>query len=132
MNLDPLLAETLGERPPLPPPPEEAESRPGLAGRAWRALYEVADPELPLSIADLGLVREVTVNEHTGLAFLQLTFTATACPCMDFIEWDIRKRLLQEDGIEQIEIEVVWDPPWTASCISERGREILGGFGVAA
>jgi ring-1,2-phenylacetyl-CoA epoxidase subunit PaaD len=73
----------------------------------------------------------VTTDEQTGVVTVSLTFTATACPCMDFIKWDIRERLLQEPGIERVEIVTVWDPPWTNERITERGREALTRAGVA-
>ncbi len=62
---------------------------------------------------------------------MRLTFTATACPCTDFIKWDIRERLLQLPEVSQVKVEEVWDPPWTTSQISDRGREILHDAGIA-
>ena len=97
--------------------------------RALRALHEVADPEFPISIVDLGLVYGVEVEDET--VHVRLTFTATACPCMDFIKWDVRERLLEEAGFEDVRIEEVWDPPWTAERITDRGREVLQEAGVA-
>ncbi len=87
------------------------------------------DPELPISIVDMGLVYDVRVRE--GRVELDITFTATACPCIDFIETDVRERLLREPGVRAVEIRRVWDPPWTKARISERGRTRLRQFGVA-
>ena len=131
MNFAAVLRESQGHRGELPPPPGFDAPAASLAERARRALYEVADPELPISIVDLGLVRGVSADETTGYVTVELTFTATACPCMDFIRWDVRERLLEEAGVSNVSIETVWDPPWTTASISERGRELLGGFGVA-
>ena len=50
---------------------------------------------------------------------------------MDFIKWDVRERLLEDAEICSVEIDTVWDPPWTSARISDRGREILKSFGVA-
>ena len=130
MNFGAVLRETRGARD-LPPPPAFAEPAADLAERSRRALYEVSDPEFPISIVDLGLVRDVSADETTGSVTVHLTFTATACPCMDFITWDIRERLLREDGIHEVEIVTVWDPPWTTAAISDRGRAYLKSFGVA-
>jgi metal-sulfur cluster biosynthetic enzyme len=63
---------------------------------------------------------------------VDLTFTATACPCMAFIQDDVEERLLKEPGVEEVTIHVVWDPPWTRERMTEEGREILRRFGVAA
>ncbi len=96
----------------------------------WRALGEVLDPELPVSVADLGLVYGVRVDGDR--VHVRLTFTATACPCMDFIEEDVRDRLLAEPWIAGVEIEQVWDPPWTSARITPAGRRALRGAGVSA
>lgn len=129
MNFAAVLRETQGHRD-LPPPPEFDAPPADLAERARRALYEVQDPEFPISIVDLGLVYGVSADEETARAVVRLTFTATACPCMDFIEWDVRERLEREPGIETVDIDVVWDPPWTVGRIPERGREILRAAGI--
>ena len=129
MDFGAVLRETRGGRD-LPPPPAFAEPAADLAERARRALYEVADPEFPISIVDLGLVRGVEGDEEAGAVTVHLTFTATACPCMDFIQWDVRERLLELDGVRQVEIVTEWDPPWTTAAISARGRKLLRSVGV--
>ncbi len=130
MNFAAVLEETRGLRD-LPPPPEFAGPPPDLAERVRRALYEVADPEFPISIVDLGLVRHIEADETLGAVSVHLTFTATACPCMDFIQFDVRQRLQEEDEIHEVEIVTVWDPPWTIASMSDRGREIFRSLGVA-
>jgi metal-sulfur cluster biosynthetic enzyme len=96
--------------------------------RDW--LRDVMDPELPISIVDMGLVYDVRVDGAT--AELDITFTATACPCADFIVEDIRTRLLQEESCDEVKINIVWDPPWTNQRLSPEGRELLRAFGVSA
>lgn len=128
MNFAAVLRETRGDRD-LPPPPEFEDAPADLAERARRALYEVADPEFPISVVDLGLVTDVRASD--GVVTVFLTFTSTACPCMDFIHWDVRERLLQIDEVDEVAIETVWDPPWTTAMISERGRRLLADCGVA-
>lgn len=131
MNFAAVLADSMGEGRKLPPPPEWAHPPADLAERARRALYEVSDPEFPISLPDLGLIYGVSAEESTGEVRVELTFTATACPCTDFIRWDIRERLLREPGIEHVSVEIVWDPPWTTARVSERGRRILADAGIA-
>jgi metal-sulfur cluster biosynthetic enzyme len=96
----------------------------------WRALCEVADPELPVSLVDLGLICDVRRDGTT--ADVDVTFTASACPCMEFIIDDIRERLQLEDGIEHVTVHDVWDPPWTSARMTAHGRALLKSFGVAA
>ncbi|NIR46723.1 MAG: metal-sulfur cluster assembly factor [Gemmatimonadetes bacterium] len=93
-------------------------------------LRDVMDPELPISIVDMGLVYDVRVDG--ARVELDITFTATACPCADFIMEDIRTRLLQEEACDEVTINVVWDPPWTNDRLTSHGRELLRAFGVSA
>lgn len=107
---------------PLPQPPEDREA--GVR----ELLHEVLDPELPISLVDLGLIYDVRYRD--GRVEVDLTFTATACPCMEFIREDVRDRLLMESWIREVEIRDVWDPPWTRERISDRGRAQLRDLGV--
>lgn len=95
---------------------------------AWQALDEVLDPEIPVSLVELGLIYGVEFEE--GSVRVDLTFTATACPCMEFIREDIQDRLLQESWIDEVEIREVWSPPWTNDRITPEGREKLRRLGV--
>ena len=131
MNFGAVLRATEGKREDIPPPPEFDAPARDLAERCRRALYDVADPEFPLSIVDLGLVYGVEADGERGRVTVHLTFTATACPCMDFIRWDVTERLMEEPGVRDVEIEVTWHPPWTTDRISERGREALARAGVS-
>ncbi len=95
----------------------------------WFALREVMDPEIPISLVDLGLIYDV---RRDGAAVeVDLTFTATACPCMAFIRFDIEERLLREEGVDSVRIQEVWNPPWTKERITPEGREALKRFGVS-
>ncbi len=95
----------------------------------WRALEEVNDPEFPMSLVDLGLIYGISVEN--AVVRVQVTFTAMGCPAMEMILDDVRARLKQEPGVDQVEIEIVWDPPWNKSRLSERGRDMLRSWGVA-
>ncbi|HEX5724589.1 MAG TPA: metal-sulfur cluster assembly factor [Longimicrobiaceae bacterium] len=106
------------------PVPSEART-----GPLWDALREVPDPEIPISLVDLGLVYDV--RREGGTVEVDLTFTATACPCMAFIHFDIQDRLRREPGVEEVRVNEVWTPAWTKSRISPEGREALRGFGVS-
>lgn len=131
MNFAAVLRATRGEGLGLPPPPEFDSEPADLAERCWRALYEVSDPEFPISLVDLGLVYGVEADAESGAVTVTLSFTATACPCMDFIRWDVRERLAREPGVTAVEVETAWDPPWTTARISECGRQILRRAGVS-
>jgi metal-sulfur cluster biosynthetic enzyme len=96
----------------------------------WDILGEVLDPEIPISLPELGLVYGAEMVGRT--ARVSLTFTATACPCMDFIREDVTDRLEREQWIDGVEIEEVWDPPWTSARITPEGRAKLKALGVSA
>lgn len=105
------------------------DSRPADALAAtWAALGEVLDPEIPISLVELGLIYGVEL-ENGGVT-VRLTFTATACPCMDFIREDISDRLMPEPWVERVEIVEVWDPPWTNERVTDEGRAKLKELGV--
>ncbi len=95
----------------------------------WAALEEVHDPEFPMSVVDLGLIYGI-IREGERV-HVQVTFTAMGCPAIDMILDDIRERLKGEPGVGQVEIEIVWDPPWNRSRLSERAREQMRRWGVA-
>ena len=62
---------------------------------------------------------------------VDLTFTAMGCPASEYILGDVKERLLREPGVEEVEVEVVWDPPWTAARLTPEGRDALRAFGLA-
>jgi metal-sulfur cluster biosynthetic enzyme len=96
----------------------------------WDALRDVTDPEIPISVVDMGLI--VDLEEQEGIVDLKLTFTAMGCPAMEFIMDDIRERLLKEPCVREVRIEVVWDPVWTKARLSEEGIEIMRSWGISA
>jgi metal-sulfur cluster biosynthetic enzyme len=97
--------------------------------RLWQALAEVEDPEYPVSVVDMGLIYGVRLDGRS--AHIELSFTSMGCPCMEFIIGDIRERLLQEEDVAEVQLEIVWDPPWTRQRLTARGREKLKVWGIA-
>lgn len=94
----------------------------------WTALEEVDDPEVPVNVVDLGLICDI--RRDGGHVDVDITFTATACPAMDFIREDIRERLLEEPGVDTVEIHVTWEDAWTPDRVSAKGKEQLKRFGI--
>lgn len=96
----------------------------------WDALREVDDPELAISVVDMGLI--VTAQPTAdGVAAVQLTYTAMGCPATEMIEDDIRARLLRLPDVRAVAIEVVWTPVWTKARLTAAGRDALLLSGVA-
>lgn len=102
---------------------EQAIAQTPALAHLWQALHDVEDPEFPMSIVDMGLVLDLA--QSGGRVTVTMTFTAMGCPCIDMIMEDTRARLLEEAGVEQVEINVVWSPPWTKQRLTKRGREIM-------
>ena len=112
--------------------PARTEGRNPILARLWRALQDVEDPEIPVSVVGMGLIVSVAYLEHERAADLRLTFTSMGCPAMDFIQDDIRERLLAEPDVDEVRIEVVWDPVWTRSRIREDARARMRSLGIVA
>ena len=100
--------------------------------RIWSALREVEDPEIPVSVVGMGLIVSVAYVPDERRAALEITFTAMGCPAMEFIEDDIRDKLLEDPDIDTVDIEVVWDPVWTKDRIRADAREEMRRLGVVA
>jgi metal-sulfur cluster biosynthetic enzyme len=91
------------------------------------ALAEVEDPELPISIVDLGLVRSVAVDGDT--VRVGITFTSIACPCTDMLREDIQERLRRLDGVTDVEVDEVFEA-WSREDMTEEGHLALRALGV--
>jgi phenylacetate-CoA oxygenase PaaJ subunit len=100
-----------------------------VVARLWSALRQVEDPEIPVSLVDMGLIVSVSYNERT--ANIKITYTAMGCPAMDMIQDDIRARLLQEPAVDHVDIEVVWDPVWTTRSLTQHARDTMRELGIA-
>ena len=96
--------------------------------RVWQALKKVIDPEYPLSIVDLGMIYKVKVLQ--AKVAIEMTFTAMGCPAIDMILLDVDEEVRKISGVKNVDIEIVWSPPWTRNKITPAGREILQYYGV--
>jgi metal-sulfur cluster biosynthetic enzyme len=103
-----------------------------VEARLWTALKEVEDPEIPISVVGMGLIVSLAYREDERAVDLELTFTAMGCPAMDFIQEDIRERLLAEPDVDEVRIEVVWDPVWTRARIRDDARATMRRLGIVA
>jgi FeS assembly SUF system protein len=107
--------------PAAPPTPEE------LRERVIEVLKTVYDPEIPINIYDLGLIYDIAVDEARRVT-VRMTLTAPACPEAESLPPYIETRLRQIARVSQVEVEVVFDPPWSRERMSEAARLTLGMF----
>jgi metal-sulfur cluster biosynthetic enzyme len=103
-----------------------------VEAKLWQALQEVEDPEIPISVVGMGLIVSLAWSADERAVDIELTYTAMGCPATEFIEGDIRDRLLQEPEVDDVRIEVVWDPVWTRSRIREEARATMRRLGIVA
>ena len=88
------------------------------------ALREVYDPEIPVNVYDLGLIYDVQLNE--GQVYVQMTLTAPGCGMGPYIAQNAEWRIAEIEGVEDVEVEMVFDPPWNPEMITEDGKKLLG------
>lgn len=91
-----------------------------------KALRTVKDPELNLNIVDLGLVYEVSVTD-AGEVEVKMTLTSPGCPAGPEIVNDVNTTIMNLEGVQSVDVEIVWEPYWTPERIDPRVRAFLGG-----
>jgi metal-sulfur cluster biosynthetic enzyme len=87
-------------------------------------LRRVVDPEIDCNIVDLGLIYGTRIEG--GKVSVQMTLTTQGCPMHESIAWGVKNALLNLEGVIEVEVEIVWDPPWHPSMMSDYGRECVG------
>jgi metal-sulfur cluster biosynthetic enzyme len=87
-------------------------------------LRQVIDPEIDCNIVDLGLVYGIAVEGSK--VFVQMTLTTQGCPMHESIAWGVKMALLNLDGVDDVDVQIVWDPPWNPSMMSDYGRAHVG------
>lgn len=90
-------------------------------------LKDVYDPEIPVNIYDLGLIYNVDIDESNKASII-MTLTAPGCPVADMLVEDVRQAALAVDTIETADVDLVFDPPWDKTMMSEEARLELGFF----
>jgi FeS assembly SUF system protein len=88
-------------------------------------LREVYDPEIPVNIYELGLVYEVHVDESRGVRIV-MTLTSPMCPVAEILPVEIETRAREIEGVRDVQIDLIWDPPWDPGMMSEAARLELG------
>lgn len=95
--------------------------------KAIEALHEIYDPEIPVDIYDLGLIYELDVDD-SGAAKVRMTLTSPACPVAESLPMQVHEKLLTVEGIDEVDLQLVWDPPWSKERMTEEARLTLNMF----
>ena len=128
-RIDEKDADALGLEVAAPAAPVKTAPEGTLEEAVWNQLKTVFDPEIPVNVVDLGLIYDCTIiTPETGgtKAHVKMTLTAPGCGMGPTIAADARSKILTIDGIDDAEVELVWDPAWNQNMISEAGRMKLG------
>ena len=123
LGLEPQLADT-------PAPADDGErSAASIDQAAWAQLGTCFDPEIPIDIVNLGLVYACTaepIDKDSYRLAVKMTLTAPGCGMGTLIADEAREKLLTIPGVEEAEVELVWDPPWSREMMSEAARLEMG------
>jgi len=103
---------------------ESASTEPRLAAivAALRACY---DPEIPVDIYELGLIYDVALDDE-GNAKIAMTLTSPMCPVAEILPGEVQERVRSAEGVSDAQVELVWEPPWDPSMMSEAAKLQLG------
>ena len=89
------------------------------------AIRTVFDPEIPVNIFELGLIYDVLVDAN-GVAGIRMTLTAPGCPAAQSLPVEVARKVKAVEGVTDVKVDVVWDPPWTKDRMSDAAKQQLG------
>jgi FeS assembly SUF system protein len=117
----PADAVPAGQQPEQLSPEAETELREAIVA----ALRKVHDPEIPVNIYDLGLIYKIDIAPGNNIA-VDMTLTAPACPVAGMMPVMVKDAVKTVDGVGEVEVELVWDPPWSPDTMSDEAKLQLG------
>ncbi|HZU97176.1 MAG TPA: iron-sulfur cluster assembly protein, partial [Planctomycetota bacterium] len=124
LRIDGADADALGLEPAVTTPVADATAS---EAAIWAQLRTVYDPEIPVNVADLGLIYSCRLAD--GHAEIRMTMTAPGCGMGEILREEVRRKVRAIPGIEAVSVELVFEPPWDRSMMSEAARLELGLFG---
>ena len=92
-----------------------------LKDKVIAEIKKIYDPEIPVNIYELGLIYDITV-ENNDLAKIKMTLTSPNCPVAESLPKEVKDVAMQVEGIENVDLELVWDPPWNKDMMSESAK----------
>ena len=88
-------------------------------------LETVYDPEIPVNIYELGMIYDIKIKNDTDVDIV-MTLTSPACPVAESLPGEVREKVKSVEGINEVNVELVWDPPWNQDMMSEEAKLSLG------
>jgi FeS assembly SUF system protein len=121
------LSLPLGDDKPSSPPAPPIDANASLEERVIAALQSVFDPEIPVNIYELGLIYDLKIDP-AGAVSIRMTLTSPACPVAGALPGEVQARVQAVPGVASAKVELVWEPPWDMSRMSDEARLQLGLF----
>lgn len=111
--------------------PKTGDDADGVEAEIWDALREVEDPEMPVSIVDLGLIYGVDADPESGTAEVEMTLTYSGCPARDMLLNDVECATETASGVDDAEVRLKYSPEWNVNMVTDQGRSALRDFGLS-
>ena len=92
-----------------------------LKEKIIKEIKKIYDPEIPVNIFELGLIYKIEVIDNKK-ALIEMTLTSPNCPVAESLPSSVKENILRIDGVEDVELKLVWDPPWTKEKMSESAK----------
>ncbi|UCG50861.1 MAG: SUF system Fe-S cluster assembly protein [Candidatus Latescibacterota bacterium] len=103
------------------PPPENAKNTEAIRKLVIETIKTVYDPEIPVDIYELGLIYSIDISPD-GKVDIKMTLTSPACPVAEILPVEVDRKTRSIDGVTDVNVELVWDPPWSPERMSEAAR----------
>jgi FeS assembly SUF system protein len=127
-TVEPTLAATTpapaAPEPPTPPNPDPDQTL-QLKPYVIDAISAVFDPEIPVNIYELGLIYDIVIDAQ-AVVHVTMTLTSPMCPSAQQLPAEVASRIRAIDGVSDVHVEIVWEPPWTMEKMSDVARLTLG------
>lgn len=127
LRIDGTDADALGRKPQVLEfdPPEDDQI---VEAQVWQALETIFDPEIPINLVSLGLIYNVAIEQNTKTVTIQMTLTAPGCGMGPVLVGDVEYRVAMVPNVEQVKVDLVFDPPWSRERMSEEALLEAGLF----
>jgi metal-sulfur cluster biosynthetic enzyme len=102
----------------------------GLEADVWNAIEDVQDLHVPISLVDMGMIYGVEADDETGAVTVEMTFPCMGCPGYEMLQGDVGARVGSVPAVEEVSVEVVWDPIWTKDRLTDQAHEKLTECGI--
>lgn len=97
----------------------------------WDVIDEIPDPHIPVSLVEMAMIYDVKADEDDGRVVVEMTYPCMGCPAYGMIQNDIESCLTVIDGVDTVDVEVVWDPVWSKEMLTDPVREKMREAGIS-